>query len=478
MRQNALDTLEQDSPLRRCPFTEVPADARAAGIAPARSAIPTLPGLPVLGSVLDFRSRRLELLRAAATTYRDVCQIKLAGRPFLLVNSAELAHAILVQQPAVFEKGAVWHELLATLLGAGLLTVEGDEHRRQRKLMMPVFAAQRFAAYAPQIADEIARATVTWGSQTEVDLAAESVKLTLSVTLRTVLGVEQKQHVDEIGNAMDEALRAIERSVTGIVLIPLGWPTPNNRRRRRAIERLDRIVASIIAERRRSGRDDGSLLARMLQARDDETGTGLSDRQIRDQVVTMLAAGNDTMATSLAWSWYLILRHPEVAERVYAEADALPADGVADGAALAYTTQVLKEAMRLYSPSYLHERRSLRPTAIGPYELPANTTVLINAWGIHYRPDYYPDPERFLPERFAPAAERARHKGAYLPMGLGPRICIGNALGFYSGPRMLALLAKRFRFTQLSSAPIAPRPSMTVKPERGVLARVERIGRP
>jgi cytochrome P450 len=475
MRKDALDPLEQDSPAGRCPFTEVSADTRTPRIVRTGAAIPKLPGLPVLGSVLEFRSRRLELLRAAATTYRDVCQINMAGRLFLLVNSAELAHAILVQQPAVFVKGRVWHELLATLLGQGLLTVEGEEHRRQRKLMMPVFAAQRFAAYAPQIADEIERATATWGSQTVVDLAAESVKLTLSVTLRTVLGVEQKQHVDEIGNAMEEALRAIERSVTGIVPIPLDWPTPNNRRRRRAIERLDHIVASIIAERRRSGRDDGSLLARMLEARDDETAAGMSDREIRDQVVTMLAAGNDTMATSLAWSWYFILRQPEVAERVYAEADALPADGVADGAALAYTTQVLKEAMRLRSPSYLHERRSLRPTAIGPYELPADTTVLINAWGIHYRPDYYPDPERFLPERFAASVERARHKGAYLPMGLGPRICIGNALGLYSGPRMLALMAKRFRFTQLSSAPIAPRASMTVKPERAVLARVERL---
>jgi cytochrome P450 len=439
------------------------------------SPIPQLPGLPLLGNLLEFRDRRLTLLRRAADL-GDICLVSLAGMRVVLVSSAELAHAVLVQQPNVFVKGMISLDLFPTILGRGLLTSTGEEHRRHRKLLTPVFSPRRFAGYLPLIGDEIEQATSGWRTGDTIDLAAEMVRLNLSITLRTIFGSERRSDVRVVVGALSTALAALERSITGLVRVPFSWPTPNNLKRTRAVERLDRVVARIIADRRANPRDDGSLLQLLLQARDEDDGGGLSDQEVRDQIITFFAAGTDTLAHALGWSWYLLMRHPAALERVQAEADGLvddarlPADAMAR---LPYTAQVLKEAMRLYSPSYVHDRRSASATELGGHRLPANTPVWINAFGIHHRADYYPEPERFEPGRFEPLAERQLPKCAYLPFGSGPRACIGAGLALASGPLIMALLARRFRFLLLPEPRVEPMPRFTLSPKQGIPARVE-----
>jgi cytochrome P450 len=441
---------------------------------------PTLSGPPIMGHLFEFRDRRLQLLRRAADAY-DACWIRLAGMRVLLVSSADLAHEVLVQQPQLFAKGPVSLDMMPTVLGRGLLTAPAEPHRRQRKLLTPLFTPRRFSGHLPAVDDETARTTAAWRDGGKIDLAEELTRLTLRATLRTLFGAAVDD-LDVIVESLNTALASLERSLTGLPPLPLSWPTPNNRRRVAAVARLDAIVHAIVAERRRAGRADGSLVQLLLDAR-DEAGSGLDDTEVRDQLVTFLAAGSDTLAHALAWSAWLLMTHPEAESRVRAEADALFADAATlpdeAPARLPFTTQVLKEAMRLYSPSYLHDRRAVADAPLGGRTVAAGTPVWINAWGIHYRAAYFPRPDRFDPERFAAGAQPAVPKHAFLPFGAGPRACIGAGLALASGPVMLARLLRDMRVTPLDpTRPVLPEPRFTIRPKGGLPVRVERRRHP
>jgi cytochrome P450 len=251
-------------------------------------------------------------------------------------------------------------------------------------------------------------------------------------------------------------------------------PSRRTRELRGALEVLERRVQQMIADRRSATAEHPDLLSALLEAR-EEDGSRMSDRQVRDEILTLFIAGHETTASGLSWSLYSLARNPTLYERAQAEADALPGDhvGFEDLRALPFCLQVFKEALRLYAPIYIYGRQAIEPVAIGGYELPRGTIVLVSPYAVHRRADLWPDPDRFDPERFTPEAEQTRAREAYLPFSGGPRTCIGNHFALMEGPIVLATLLKRARFTLASEEPVAPEAGATLRPKGGIPMRVE-----
>ena len=264
-----------------------------------------------------------------------------------------------------------------------------------------------------------------------------------------------------------------------MVPTPPSVPTPGNLKLRHAIRHLDEVVFGMIRERRASGVDRGDMLGMLLATRDADDGTGLSDREVRDQAMTILLAGHETTANTLAWSFYLLGRHPEVREKLEREVDTVLAGRpatVADLPSLPYALSVIKEAMRLYPPAYMLGRRATRELTIGEARIPKDQVVLVNVIGIHRRSDVFSDPDRFDPERFTPEREKALPPCGYMPFGAGPRICIGNHFALMEGQLVLATLAQKLRFELVSKEPVGTDPLVTLRPKGGLPVRV--VARP
>ncbi|MBN9165530.1 MAG: cytochrome P450 [Myxococcales bacterium] len=256
-----------------------------------------------------------------------------------------------------------------------------------------------------------------------------------------------------------------------VLPLPPMIPSPQNLRYKRAVARLDDVVYRIIRERRAEGADRGDVLSMLLHARDEE-GASMTDRQVRDEAMTLALAGHETTANALAWTFYLLARHPEVRARMESEIDALGhAPTYDDLKKLPYTLAVFKEAMRLYPPAYILGRRPIEDTSIGEYRVRRNSIVLVSVMGIHRRPDVWSDPERFDPERFLGEREKQLPRCAYMPFGAGPRICIGNHFALMEGHVVLATIARRVRFDLASAAPVELDPLVTLRPKGGMHMR-------
>jgi cytochrome P450 len=258
-------------------------------------------------------------------------------------------------------------------------------------------------------------------------------------------------------------------------------PLPSTRRLQRATARLDALVYAMIAERRASGDDRGDLLSMLMLAEDSEgDGGGMSDRQVRDEALTIFLAGHETTANALSWAFYLLSQHPAVADRLGAELDAAlggRAPTVADLPGLSYTEMVFAEAMRLYPPAWVIGRRAIAPFEAGGYALPTGTIALASQWVLHHDPRYFPDPYRFDPQRWLPEARAARPKFCYFPFGGGPRTCIGEPFAWMEGTLLLACLARSWRPALLPGHPVALQPSITLRPRHGLrMSLIPRAG--
>jgi cytochrome P450 len=258
--------------------------------------------------------------------------------------------------------------------------------------------------------------------------------------------------------------------------LPPAVPSPGNLRAREAVRRLDLVVFRLVHERRAVAEQRDDLLSMLLLAHDEDDGSGMTDAQVRDELMTILLAGHETTANALSWAFYLLAKHPEVRDRLEAELSAVLGERpptYADLRSLPYSLQVLKETMRLYPPAYLVTRRAARPVTIGPAAVQKNEIVVVDILGMHRRPDLYEDPLRFKPERFAPDAEKARDRHAFLPFGGGPRVCIGNQFALMEGQMALARLSQRFRFELAEGdGDIEGEPLLTLRPKGGVPVRV------
>src|SRR5512140_3486509 len=362
--------------------------------------IPSIPGWPVLGNLLAFRKDRLAL-HAQAARLGPIARFSILHIPIYSVSDADLAHEVLVTKAASFHKGAGMR-LLRPVLGEGLLTGEGATHRRHRKLLAPVFARKRLAAYGEVMVAETRKQIARWRPGQEIDLTREMMELTLAIAGRTMFAADVRDDARTIGDGIELALRSMVASLTWPLPLGSKWPLPRHLAMKRAVKMLDSVVYRMIADGRKLGTDRGDVLSMLLLARDETDGTGLTDREVRDEVMTLFLAGHETTANALTWTWHELGRNPAVLARVEEELGRVAGDRAVtsdDLPNLPWTLAVLEEAMRLHPPVYQLSREVSEPVTIGGHDLPPRSVVLVNVFGMHRRADYYPDPLAFRPDR-------------------------------------------------------------------------------
>jgi cytochrome P450 len=436
---------------------------------------PRVPGLPLIGSLLDFRRDRFGLALRIARDQGELARMTMGFFNLLMISSPAAAHEVLVEKADAFKKSAGLSIFARPMLGDGLLTSERDVHKRQRRMMAPVFAHKRIASYGDVMVQKTESAVKRMQGIGTTDLAEEMMRLTLEIVGKTLFDAELAGEASMIGGALTEAMEQMMNALVRLVPMPPIVPTPGNLRMLRAVKRLDNVVYSMIRERRASGVDRGDMLGMLLATRDADDQTALSDREVRDQAMTIMLAGHETTANALAWTFYLLARHPEVRERVEREVDAVlgaRSATVADLPSLPFTLQVVKEAMRLYPPAYVLGRAATRDVVIGGARVSRGQVVLVNVAGIQRRRETFADPDRFDPDRFLPEREKKLPPLAYMPFGAGPRVCIGNHFALMEGHLLLATLARHLRFDLLSNDEILPEPLVTLRPKGGVPVHV------
>jgi cytochrome P450 len=438
----------------------------------ATPTIPSVPGLPVIGNLLAFRKDRLGLQDLAAEL-GPIARLQLVHIPIYSVTDADIAKEVLVDQAASFKKSRGL-QFLAPVLGEGLLTAEGETHKRHRKLLAPAFAPKRLSAYGEVMVEETVRQLTKWRGGKNVDLAHEMMELTLAIAGRTLFGADVRGDAEDVSRGLELAMRSMAQSLGSPIQLGYEWPLPRHLKMRRAVKMLDAVVYRLIAEGRVRGTDAGDVLSMLLLAR-DEDGSGLTDVQIRDEVMTLLLAGHETTANTLTWTWYELGRNPDALARLEAElAEVIGGRPVTadDLPRLPWNLAVLEEAMRLHPPAYTVGREATAEVTLGGHVLPAKSIVLINIRGIHRRADYWASPQAFRPERMLPDAKKARPRHHYLPFGAGPRVCIGSHFALLEAQLMLATLVQQSKIRTLATR-VEPEPLVTLRPRGGLPARCE-----
>jgi cytochrome P450 len=401
-------------------------------------------------------------------TYGSMAHYRLGKSDIVVVHEPELIREILVNQADKFIKERT-QQRMKILLGNGLITSEGEYHKRQRRIAAPAFHRQRIQAYGSVMVDRALAMREEWKPGREIGALAEMMRLTLQIVARTLLNTdvtaEVRQINDEVNAIMDlyHFLVALPRAESY-----LHWPIPGLMRFRRARRRLDDLVHRIIAEHRTDQVDRGDLLSMLLRSRDEEADhSGMSDEQVRDEILTIFLAGYETVATALTWTWYLLAQNPTAEARLHAEIDQVLHDRTPtldDLPKLRYTEMVFAESMRLYPPAWAMGRQATADVELGPYKLPAGAYVLFSQYILQRSPEHWPDPLAFRPERFTPEQKAGRSKFIYFPFGAGNRQCIGESFAWMEGILVLATLAQRWRLRLIPGQHIQLQPKITLRP--------------
>jgi cytochrome P450 len=425
---------------------------------------PGPPGRFGVRNLASFARDQLGMLRAIADTYGDVARLELLGKSYYLVSHPDDVEAVLVKHARVMLRDS--HSvILERALGKGLLTSDGDLWRKQRKLMAQAFAPRRIQAYAAAMGRVTAAGLRPWRDGAEINLHQEMSRLTMEVVADVLFGSSLTPADTElVRDAMETVNEYLANSPEAMVMLPAWVPTPRNRRVTAAVARLDALLYRIIARRRASeARED--LLGTLLAAQGDD-GVGMSDRQLRDEAMTLFLAGHETTALALAHTLYLLSMHPDVARRLHAEVDAVLGDRLPtadDVRALPYAERVLKESMRLYPPAWTTGREAAEDVDVGGYRIPKGAQILTSQWVVHHDPRWFPNPEGFDPDRWAPERAKDLPRYAYFPFGGGPRVCIGNHFAMLEATLMLAIIVSRFRLDLLPGQRLGLEPSVTLR---------------
>jgi len=447
--------------------------APSEAVVPPRSFRSWLPG----GSVIPLRRDPLRFLPELVRKHGDVVRFNLGPQEVILLNDPELIREALINQDRHFTKGPGLR-VAERLLGKGLLTSEGEFHRRQRRLAQPAFHRPRIAAYGETMVEHTNRWTSAWQDGAEVDMAEEMRGLTLLIAAKTLFDTEVESEIGEISDALTQSLRLYRLATLPFAARFEPLVPALTRRFQQARSRLDSTVYRMIRERRASGEDRGDLLSMLILARDvDGDGNQMTDEQLRDEAMTLLLAGHETTANAMAWTCYLLSQNPEAAERLHAEVDTVLAGRAPtsdDVAQLPYTRMVFAESMRCYPPAWIIARWARSACPVGPHLIPEGTLVFMSQWVTHHDERYYPDPLRFDPERWTPEAAASRPRFSYYPFGGGSRVCIGEHFAWMEGVLVLAAMASRWRFDLVPGHPVVPEPLITLRPKHGIRMTVHR----
>ncbi len=437
----------------------------------------------VFGSLSQMRRDALHFLAGSARDYGDIVRLDLVETVHL-VNHPDYIQHVLQDNHTNYEKGFLYGRL-KVLVGNGLLTSNGDFWLRQRRIAAPAFHKDRLAALHDVMVRRTQQMLDEWQRHIDAnevfDVAAEMMRLTLGIAGETLFGVDLLEQAEEVGEAAADALEILNLRGMSLLVLPMAIPTSQNRRLARAIKTLDDVVNGVIRERRAApagGPPKHDLLQMLMDARDGDTGEGMTDEQLRDEAMTLLLAGHETTARALAWTWYLLSQHPFVERALHKEvADVLGGRAVTvdDLAKLPFTESVVKEALRLYPPAWIFERTAKQDDVIGGFHIKKGSTVMMSPWVMHRHPRYWDNPDAFDPSRHtAPDAAKRPHF-AYFPFAAGPRMCIGWHFAMMELVTVVATVTQRVQLTLAPGFEAVPEPTITLRPADGMKMSARRV---
>jgi cytochrome P450 len=429
------------------------------------------------GSLREARERPLELMVEIARDYGDLAQVRVGPLRMVLITHPDHVKHVLQEQHARYGRPA-FVPLLRRVVGNGLLFSEGELWLRQRRTMQPMFHRERIAGFARIMGEAVSKRVAAWRSRTSeapLDLSREMSELSFEIVGRALFSTDLTAQAGELGAAIQRTLKWLEQRTVQPFSTPLFIPTAENRGFRAAQKLFARTIDAMLAERRSGAHDPGDLLSMLLAARDPDTGAGMSDEQLRAEVLTFLIAGYETTSAALEWTLLLLSRHPDAAERVRAEHLSVCGERPPipdDLPRMPYTRMVIDEALRLYPPVFGLSRRVIADDELGGYAIKKGVQLLVSPYAVHRNPAFWPDPERFDPERFAPERAKQRPRYAHIPFGAGPRQCIGNAFALMELQVVIPTLIGALRFELAPGADPTPQPRMTLRPRGPLLMNV------
>lgn len=440
---------------------------------------PGVSGLALFRMMPEFRRNTLRTFVDLARRYGGLVCFRGLWTSFMLTAPQHVEY-VLQTNSRNYRKGRNYKEVEAST-GNGLFVSEGDVWLRQRRLAQPAFHRQRIASFAGIMTDSAEAMLEAWRPLAERDAAvevdAEMLRLTLGIVGKALFSRDLSDEADTLSRTFEVVRKHTTKRVMSVFKFPASFPTPQNRRFRQAVSSAERIVYDLIAERRRGEGNPGDLLSLLMAARDEDTGEGLTDRELRDQVITIIGAGYETTTQALTWTWYLLAKHPEIENKLHAEiSDVLGGrtPTFEDLPRLKYTLMVFQEAMRLYPPVWAMSRSAIEADEIGGYRVPANSEILLVPYVTHRHPEYWERPEEFYPEHFRAEKVAARPRFAYFPFGGGPRQCIGNSFALMEGQLIIAAVAQKYRLRLVDERPIEPEPLVTLRPGRSLKMTLHR----
>ena len=473
--------------------------------------LPLLSGSTWNGHASEFQRAPTDLFVRAQKEVGDIGTFKLFHFAAVMVFAPELVHELLVEKPKHLFKSLALKIMFYPMAGRGLFTNDGDHWRRQRKLIAPLFHPPAIRGYAVMMNDVITRCLDTWKDGEVIDAGREMTRITMGVAAKTLFDADTLDESDDISDAIHAMFNYITdqtgsvsvttRAILSGILLettdlsprvakirdrvvealhqPIPIPSPERLRLFKGLRLLDNRIQRMTDERRRTGTSRDDLLSRLLAARDEDDGSFMTDRQVRDEAMTLFIAGHETTATSTTWALYFLSRNPDAYRRWQDEVAGLSGQTPSpdNTSKLIWTRGVFREALRLYPPAFAVDRVAIEDVDIGGYSFLRRTPFVIPIHAIHRNPVLWPDPERFDPGRFTPELEAKRSRAAYLPFSIGPRVCIGAMFAELEALLLLAQIAQRFEFEPVDTTHIGPDLRTALRPEKPILLRIKKVAR-
>ena len=447
-----------------------------------RTTPPGLSGIELYRTLPKLRRDTLRGFTDLTARFGHVVRFKGLWTTFILTHPQDIEH-VLQTNAGNYRKGRSYR-VMRESTGNGLFVSEGEFWRRQRRLAQPAFHRGRIAGFARTMAHATAEMLAKWDLRftrgEAFDVFSEMSALTLRIVGRTLFSTELAGETDAISRMLAVGQDFAIRRMWQTFKLPLGWPLPAHRRFRSAMQEGDRIIYEMINEWR-LGATEGQpddLLQMLMGARDEATGEGMSDRQLRDEAFTIMVAGHETTALTLAWTWYLLAHHPHIERKLHAETASVlkgRAPTFEDLPDLKYASMVIQETLRMYPPAWALGRTSIEADEVGGYHVPAKSEMLLFTYTTHHHADFWESPDEFIPERFAPEQVAARQRFAYFPFGGGPRMCIGNNFALMEAQLVLAMIAQKYRLRLVDDHTVEPDPTVTLRPRTRIVTTLERV---
>ena len=462
-----------------------PASTSATDSPPMRRNIARFPpgvsGFKLLLMMPEFRKDALGTFARLWEQFGGIVCFRGLWTAYMLTAPQHIEH-VLQTNSRNYRKGKEY-KLLKSFTGNGLFVSEGDLWLRQRRLAQPVFHRQRISAFAKIMTDSTKGMLERWRPFAErgepLEVVSEMMRLTLGIVGKALFSTDLgEREAGTLGDAFEVIRTYSMRRMFALIRLPESFPTTANRRYRAALRSVDKLIYDLIAERRQQRNPASDLLSMLIEARDAETGEGMSDRQLRDEAATLVGAGYETTTQALGWTWYLLSQHPSAERKLHAELSEVlggRAPTFDDLPKLQYTRMVFEEAMRLYPPVWAISRAAVGADEIGGYAIAPDSEILLFPYLTHRHPQYWKEPEKFIPDRFAPEKASARPAFAYFPFGGGPRQCIGNNFALMEAQLIIATVAQKYRLELVPEQSVEPEPSVTLRPRAGLKMKLSKV---